>query len=665
MARPRILPLLFLLALFLPAPAMLPAQALRLTRENSGLVDNFVTRITLFNGLPIACTDSGISIVQENAIDTWRRGSPGFPDSAIRSGAVFQGRLWVGTDGKGLARYDNTEWKMFSTQNSGLIDNFVTTLAVWGPKLYIGTREGICAFNGFLWERLFLPENRPVFVSALAMDGDRLWVGTREGVFQIQDGKTATRVDLDVSPPRVVAIDISGGVTFIAFENALALIAPGQDPVIMRGEALPSGRLYDLLATDNGVICASGDGVVFVDRQGGMEEFILDTPNQFPSLPVTALGRGNGYLWLALEGGGLVRLPENLKRRPRVSTSVQAALSSSATTAAATVAQSATTEAIRITRVLNFLPDQTETGQPAKTAPGRPGSPSSSSSQPAVSTFLSSIGGTPTEASPVSRPVTNSSSRFGQGSRLPSTPPPLSSGVTRPSPVERKTAPSSSSPPSTFLNSVAAAPVPVRGIPNSWVPVGGANRSGTVSPPTTPANPRSKAALQPISTFLGSVSPGNSSATGPSSAWVVAGKPSSAAPVAVPSSAPAPSSSSRSFSGSPSSPQAPSTFLGSIGNPTVISGSVAPAPTRPRDATRLSFARMIQPMITQKCLNCHTRGSGSYFPLNDGPKLISYFRANGTVRFEAAAGPGRGMAGLITPGEMKLMKDWVAQGAPE
>lgn len=614
----------------------LNAQFLQLNRSNSGFVDNFINKIVLFNGLPVVCTESGLSLVHSDSVETWRRGASGFPDAAVRTAAIFGGKLWIGTSGKGLARLDGETWKTFNRMNSGLIDDFVTSLTVWGTRMFIGTREGVCIFNGFLWEKVPVLPDRSVFVTSLAVDGETLWVGSKEGVYEVTLGKTSRYKDFNVFPPRVSAIQIRNQTVFVGFETALVVLPPNQGPMLFQGSSLPSGRLYDLLSTEGGVICATGDGLIRVDLQGNFEKLVLNGENQIPRLPITALAIGDGFLWLGLEGGGIIRLPENVQRVQLPRPQPQAANVS--LPASERISPDSSSDGIQVSRVKNFLPpeapkglptsvptnrgDQSKTGvSPERLSSSTPGN----KTRTPDSTFLSSVGQTNR-----SGPISSSWKAIGS--------PGSASKKTRIPPKVDATKPQKQVP--TFLGTIT---------------------SGTSTSPSQTSSPK-----QPTSTFLGSLSNDNLS----------------------PQNTPRPSTFLNAIENrdNKASTSAASTFLGtqelSQGPSQGISGSWAPIGTTSKASnpspkttvsvsnslpqSSLGFRRDIQPLFSKKCQSCHTSGTGSSFArLSNSQEFVSYFKSNGTARLLASTTPGRGMEGILTNRELQLLSNWVSQSCRE
>ena len=118
----------------------------------------------------------------------------GLPDNNISSIAIDgSGNKWIGTEDSGLAKFDGIAWTVYTTSNSGLSDNNVSSLGIDGNGTkWIGTEDGgLAKFNGMIWtvyttSNSGLPENS---VSSVIIDGiGSVWVGTLDAGFAKFDG---------------------------------------------------------------------------------------------------------------------------------------------------------------------------------------------------------------------------------------------------------------------------------------------------------------------------------------------------------------------------------------------------------------------------------------------------------------------------------------------
>ncbi len=102
------------------------------------------------------------------------------PDSNATTIAVdSKGGAWIGTD-KGLAYLLGDQWTIFTTSNSVLDKEPITSIVISGANVWVGTTNGLAKYDGTNWTR-FTPQNSGMpapFVWQLAAEesGD-LWMG--------------------------------------------------------------------------------------------------------------------------------------------------------------------------------------------------------------------------------------------------------------------------------------------------------------------------------------------------------------------------------------------------------------------------------------------------------------------------------------------------------
>lgn len=316
------------LAVLLVFPGICRSQIGLFSRSNSTLIDNYINRLTQFNGFPVACTENGLSIVHPEGFENWRRGENGFPDASVRTAVNFNGQLWIGTYGKGLARLEEGKWKTFNRSNSGLIDDFVSCLLVQDTKLFIGTREGLCIYNGISWVNVALVEGRPVEINSLTIVGNSVLAGTTRGIYRISDASSPIPVDLGISPtPWITAMDSNKGYLFIGFESGLLGILPDGTKLLWGSEKAGTGKIFDIVATENGALCATAHGLFLALLDGGFSPIEFGEKSGILDLPATALVKISNVWWMGYWGSGITRIPDSLVKIPMNSVATGSAIS--------------------------------------------------------------------------------------------------------------------------------------------------------------------------------------------------------------------------------------------------------------------------------------------------------------------------------------------------
>jgi len=120
-------------------------------------------------------------------------------------------------------------WETYNTSNSGLVSNFVLSIAVDGDNMWFGTNRGVSVFDGDNWTTYGTSDglvNR--FVNAIAIDTEgNKWFGTSNGVSKFDDGGTPHNKSDDTWTPyttsnsglvfryvSAVAVDQAGNIWF-------------------------------------------------------------------------------------------------------------------------------------------------------------------------------------------------------------------------------------------------------------------------------------------------------------------------------------------------------------------------------------------------------------------------------------------------------------------
>jgi ligand-binding sensor domain-containing protein len=229
-----------------------------------------------------------------------------FPDA--KTGAID-----VAT-ANGLVRFDNSGGeRQVLTRADGLIADHVTDVAAYGEGLALATPAGLTfldaggarsmyAFHGLV--------NNHVY--ALGVSGDELIAGTLGGLSVLNKGNVAANYTTATSALKhnwitavvpvgaewmvgtygagIVGLDRAG--RFHSFETA-------SGPFEVNPNAMMVTPTYVLAGT-------LGQGLYLYDRQSGRWSVVTAG---LPSLNVTALAFGNGYIYIGTDNG-LVRVPE-------------------------------------------------------------------------------------------------------------------------------------------------------------------------------------------------------------------------------------------------------------------------------------------------------------------------------------------------------------------
>jgi ligand-binding sensor domain-containing protein len=229
-----------------------------------------------------------------------------FPD--VRAGTID-----VAT-ANGLVRFDNAgNEQQVLTRSDGLIADHVTDIAAYRDGLALATPAGLTfldstgarsmyAFHGLV--------NNHVY--ALGVFGDELMAGTLGGLSVLDKGNVAanyTTATSNLMHNWITAVVPVGGEWMVGTYGAgiLGLDRSGRFHSFEKASRQFEVNPNAMLVTPDYVLAGTlGNGLYLYDRQSGRWSVIA---SGLPSLNVTALARGNGYIYVGTDNG-LVRIPE-------------------------------------------------------------------------------------------------------------------------------------------------------------------------------------------------------------------------------------------------------------------------------------------------------------------------------------------------------------------
>jgi len=124
--------------------------------------------------------------IEQGLTDVTTAYNPNYIVSMIRD---RQGRVWCGTWGAGLSRFDGERFTTYTTKD-GLPGNFILSLAE-GPdgSIWIGTNQGLARFDGTAFKTYTRQDG--LFgddIFSIVFRGKEIWLGSWGGVSQVFNG---------------------------------------------------------------------------------------------------------------------------------------------------------------------------------------------------------------------------------------------------------------------------------------------------------------------------------------------------------------------------------------------------------------------------------------------------------------------------------------------
>jgi ligand-binding sensor domain-containing protein/signal transduction histidine kinase len=255
-----------------------------------------------------------VEATQDNYTTRLWQTQNGLPEETVQAFAQTpDGFLWIGTT-SGLLRFDGSRFVGFDRGNTpAFLENSVFTLLTGrNGTLWIGTEGGgLLRLRNGNFRRFGAPDGLlDGFVRTVLEDtSGKIWIGTDDGLFVLESetGERVTRVDGTTNIPTIAVHSLAqtrdgrvwvGGSRLVAFQGDLARDYP------LIGE-FSETRVKSILQTR--------DGTVWVGTVSGLQRQ-LPGKSAFERLPGlqgtvrTLCETGNATLWIGMIGQGAYRL---------------------------------------------------------------------------------------------------------------------------------------------------------------------------------------------------------------------------------------------------------------------------------------------------------------------------------------------------------------------
>lgn len=220
-----------------------------------------LTRARTSQGIPVLFVGADGGVVRTplqgpwHLVSTLGKNGNGIWGLRVERGANGDARVWLGSDGDGLARFEHGRWQVFGTAN-GLPSNTIrsiTRIADGSPEgaLWVGTWGGhLARLQGGRFREVATPWPKPdnEAASILLAEPDAVWVSTRHNGIARWDGRQWHWWQPDASMPSRTYTAIRHGhdVWFSTADKGLARYRDGQWRFFRGDIGLPDDALYDM-----------------------------------------------------------------------------------------------------------------------------------------------------------------------------------------------------------------------------------------------------------------------------------------------------------------------------------------------------------------------------------------------------------------------------------
>ena len=258
-----------------------------------------------------AATPRGLACLTGSNWHVYTTSNSSLPCNNITSLDYNDNELWIGTLNEGITLYDGTNWTVYDTLNSGLPDDCISAVSLIEDTLWVGTQSnGLASFDGTSWTvynttNSHLPEGK---VNTIVKANERIWAGTLYGLAFLNGANwNYTNISSSGLPQYIVnAIAVQGNKVWMGTFNGLASF-DGSNWVIYKtsNSDLPHDHVTSLAVDGNLLIVGTeGGGLASYDGRNWITYIKYN-----PGLPHTKTILPNGgELWVGTSGAGLLRL---------------------------------------------------------------------------------------------------------------------------------------------------------------------------------------------------------------------------------------------------------------------------------------------------------------------------------------------------------------------
>ncbi|MEN8203072.1 MAG: two-component regulator propeller domain-containing protein [Bacteroidota bacterium] len=208
----------------------------------------------------------------------------------------------------------------------GMCDNFAYTINQ-DPMgfLWIGTSQGLCRFDGRVFEQDFKGDSIPQSIAhtSLMDSRDRLWFGHENGLLSVLEDGRFTRIDPGVegdnlrSKISAIREDASGNILVLCQQTGLLVISPNLQIIHAGDPADPAdpfaGKvLYDFQQTSQGhLLVGTNMGMLIYRYDSSLETYIQTgaiADLEYMGIMEIVPGINENEYWVGTEDEGLFRL---------------------------------------------------------------------------------------------------------------------------------------------------------------------------------------------------------------------------------------------------------------------------------------------------------------------------------------------------------------------
>lgn len=225
-----------------------------------------------------------------------------YSDKILSIAQDLNGAMWLGTFGEGVSRLNDNKVSSYNVRNSNLEnDNFWTILNDKNEKIWFGTSNGLSYWNGTSFTTFTeldgLPNNK---VQSLFQEvSSVIWIGTKKGVAYLKDDKFIKINDLSYKNVRSIASTDDGYYWFGTSDGLVRY--DGFESQLIQDSLLLDNTIYSIKNYGNKLWIATQKGLIYFDGNE-YQRINFSQENYLSSINFLLIDSDN-FLWIGTNRG--------------------------------------------------------------------------------------------------------------------------------------------------------------------------------------------------------------------------------------------------------------------------------------------------------------------------------------------------------------------------
>jgi ligand-binding sensor domain-containing protein len=285
--------------------------------NNSGIPTNILTSIAIdYNNVKwIGTQDKGLIRFDEVSFTNYDISNSSIPANSINCISIDnQNKVWVGTN-SGIGVFDGTSWINYNGNNSGLTSEEINSIRFDNTgNAFIGTTDGLFKFDGINWTHYNDPLSRNWINDFYIESENKIWLGTKGfGILLLEGGTFTEMSKAEYNYPTYTLSSISSDqlsniwFCFLIDSSGRAGVSYWNESNFTNyfpGTYLNSFR-HIFIDEENNKWVSTSEGLLLFNSQNAQTLFNIQNSLISADLITSSIKDFNGNVWIATQNAGL------------------------------------------------------------------------------------------------------------------------------------------------------------------------------------------------------------------------------------------------------------------------------------------------------------------------------------------------------------------------